>query len=421
MDRAATLVTIFSGTLYTIDKDFRNRRNATNGKRADGPKSQAINFKIDWRDFVQPQKHPVAVIRQYLPKSSLFSRKKILTTYLDRQGEFTVENGKRVPVSSAAKRDASMGPNSPQPLLESTQAAPAPKPSSQRSTEGFSSEFDVEDQEDLEDLLKVEALNPASSANNATTLIRRDLRGATDCAPTSQNDYYKLLKHIWLAVIFPSLLSGETVIQVMIAGPVSGSEYLLANGGDLSLTVWVTEEADKDILLSPDPVSLVQLKGQDPKPLQNAECYSVDVPKDADAKLVGPSISWWSTFFNICSAAFGSQTAKVIPKDFMYAGQPQDPLEKGYGAGWYGKFVADGCQQKYSCEDMFGISGNGQQADAYDHVHQCMEKTPDGIYHGGVFYHQAPAPIGQGTVLCGHFVLTPLTDYIDTKTTDLYM
>lgn len=344
-----------------------------------------------------------------------------MTSYLDRQGEFTVENGRRVPVPSAAKRDASMGPDLSQPSLGSAQAAPTPKPSPRQPTEGFSSEFDVEDQDNLEDLLKVEALNPASSATNGTTLIRRDLRGATDCAPTSHDDFYKLLKHIWLAVIFPSLLSGESLIQVMIAGPVSGSEYLLVNGGDLSLTVWVTEEADKDILLSPDPVSLVQLKSQDPKPLRDAECYSVGIPKDADAKPVGPSISWWNSFFNICGAAFGSHTVKLGPKDFLYAGQPKDPEEKGYGAGWYGKFVADGCEQKYSCEDMFGIAGNGQQADAYAHTRQCMDKTPDGIYHGGVFYHQVPAPSGRGTVPCGYFVLTPLAEYMDTKTTDLHI
>lgn len=52
-NRFATILAIFSGTLYTLEKDYRHRTNATTGKRAGSPKSQAINFKIDFRDGLQ--------------------------------------------------------------------------------------------------------------------------------------------------------------------------------------------------------------------------------------------------------------------------------------------------------------------------------------------------------------------------------
>lgn len=397
-----------------------------------GVLESGYGFSSDKGSSISIVKNPVAVIRQFTPGSAPLNKLDAQILYLDKTGEYSYSNGTKALLSGGTNHRArdssnlrdltpveSIGtttppiPPSPLPskppglLLSKSPGSLQPKPP-ERST----SNIDIGE---LEDPPEVEDFRRASSNIRHDKLARRDLRGATNCTPTTNYDFYKLLKHIWLAVIFPALQSGESVIQVMMAGPDSGSEYLLVNGGDMILTVWVTEEPDKETLLSSDPLSPVWLKSQDLTPLKNAECYPAEIPKDADAKPIGPSISWWGKFFDICKASFGSDTAKVIPQDFLYAGQPVDPEERGYGAGWYGKFIAGGCQQKYSCEDLLGVAGNGQQEDAYKFTRQCMEKTPDGIFHGGVFYHQVPALEGTGTIPCGYMELRPLLDYMGSQ------
>lgn len=385
-----------------------------------------------------------------MPGSAPLDKLEVQTSYLDNSGEYTFRDGKKVPVSEAAntshnKADARPRPPQSRPPGQPLPKAPEPptkrpgppppkppgppppkrpgplqkppgpprkppkssQPESPKRSTGTSNVEVVEDPPEAEELRR-DSLTAASG-----TILRRDLRGASNCAPTTQWDYYKLLKHVWLAVILPSLESGESAIQVLLAGPNSGSEYLLVNGGDMSLTVWVTEQPDKEILLAKDPLSLTQLKSQDPKPLKRAECYAGGTPKDAYAKVYGPSLSWWGKFFDICAVAFGSKTAKVVPRDFLYAGQPHDPEEKGYGAGWYGRFIANGCKRKYSCEDLLGADATGQQADPWELIHQCLPKTPDHTFHGGVYWHQVPANGGKGTTACGFIELQPLSDYMD--------